>query len=438
MRKVLIMVYYWPPAGGGGVQRWLKISSYLKQFGWEPIIYTAKNADYPLIDTSLQKDIDPAITVLRQPIFEIRKLYKRFATKNKQATKSSADEIFYIPKDERSWKQNVSIWLRGNVFVPDARVTWVKPSVRFLKNYLSKQPVDAIISSGPPHSMHLIAMQIKRSMQIPWIADFRDPWTQIEYYEKLMLSKSADKRHRRLEKAVLQTADTIVNVAPHWNTYAESLGAKRTELITNGFDEKDFTHDPPELEKNFHLLHAGTLANDRNPQILWDVLKELSNEIPEFKSKLRVEVIGKTSANVLQSAQKAGLAQQIMTNGYVDHKTAIQKMQSAQILLLLINKAKQNALGRIPGKIFEYLAAKRPILLIGPETGDAANIIHQTNSGVVVDFEDHTKLKEIILKYYDDFKHNQLRVESQKITAYSRAATAKQYADLLSATLNLD
>jgi len=319
------MVYYWPPAGGGGVQRWLKISSYLKQFGWEPIIYTAKNADYPLIDTSLQKDIDPAITVLRQPIFEIRKLYKRFATKNKQATKSSADEIFYIPKDERSWKQNVSIWLRGNVFVPDARVTWVKPSVRFLKNYLSKQPVDAIISSGPPHSMHLIAMQIKRSMQIPWIADFRDPW---------------------IEKAVLQTADTIVNVAPHWNTYAESLGAKRTELITNGFDEKDFTHDPPELEKNFHLLHAGTLANDRNPQILWDVLKELSNEIPEFKSKLRVEVIGKTSANVLQSAQKAGLAQQIMTNGYVDHKTAIQKMQSAQILLLLINKAKQNALGR--------------------------------------------------------------------------------------------
>ena len=431
MKKVLILVYYWPPAGGGGVQRWLKISAYLKKFGWQAIIYTAEDADYPIVDTSLEKEVDSNITVLRQPIFEVRKLYKKFTSKKKNAQQNSADEIFYINPKERSVKQNLSIWIRGNFFIPDARAPWIKPSVRYLNTYLKKNPVDAIISSGPPHSMHMIALKIK-AKHIPWVADFRDPWTQIEYYDKLMLTGAADRKHKRLEKLVFQSADAIVNVAPHWNSGAKAGGAKKTATITNGFDKKDFLGSRPKLQEGFHLLHAGTLANDRNPHLLWKVLEELSADNPQFKKDLKIEVIGKTSESVLVSAKQAGLNKQLISSGYVDHAQAIKKMQSAQVLLLLINDVSFNAQGRIPGKLFEYLAAKRPILLIGPPDGDSADIIRKTKSGEIVDFSDREGLKQILLQFYTAYRNGSLDINSENIHTYSRENTAKQYVDLLS------
>ncbi|MEL6672340.1 MAG: glycosyl transferase family 1 [Bacteroidota bacterium] len=433
MKKVLILVYYWPPAGGGGVQRWVKMSAYLKKMGWEPLIYTAEDADYPIIDESLIKEIDPEITVIRRPIFEPRKVYQNLLGGKKQESKkkSSADEIFYLDPKQRSWKQNLSIWIRGNLFIPDARSFWIGPSFRFLKQYLKKHPVDAIITSGPPHSMHVIGLKLKRALGVNWVADFRDPWTQIEYYDRLMLTGWADRKHKRLEKAVFQEADAIANVADYWNIRANEEGAQQALTITNGYDTRDFQHEPPALSEKFLLLHAGTLANDRNPHTLWEVLEEMASEIPSFREDLRIEVIGKTDPIVLRKAEEAGLSENLISGGYVDHPTAIRKMQAAQVLLLLINDVAFNALGRMTGKIFEYLAAKRPILLIGPVKGDAANVVRETQSGAVADFRDKSTLKSILQEYYRAYQAGNLQVNSQGIEQFSRESTAGKYAELL-------
>ena len=212
MKRVLIITYYWPPSGGSGVQRWLKMSKYLPENGWQPVIYTPEEGEFPIIDTSLEKDVSPEAEVIRRPIVEPYTLYKRFlGVKETETVKAG----FIKENGEKAgWKEKLSLWIRGNCFIPDARCWWVKPSVRYLKSYLKEHPVDAIISTGPPHSMHLIAMKLKEALGIPWIADFRDPWTEIDYYNDLHLTRWADRKHHRLEREVLTKTDKVITVAP--------------------------------------------------------------------------------------------------------------------------------------------------------------------------------------------------------------------------------
>ena len=181
MRRVLIITYYWPPSGGSGVQRWLKMSKYLPENGWQPVIYTADDAEYPVEDKSLEKDVAPETEVIRRPIVEPYSFYKKFLG-IKKGEKVKAGFINEGAK-KTGWKESLSVWLRGNLFIPDARCWWIKPSVRYLKKYLKEHPVDAMISTGPPHSMHLIARALHKKFNIPWVADFRDPWTDIDFYK---------------------------------------------------------------------------------------------------------------------------------------------------------------------------------------------------------------------------------------------------------------
>ncbi|MEM1324244.1 MAG: glycosyltransferase family 4 protein [Bacteroidota bacterium] len=434
-KRVLIIVYYWPPSGGGGVQRWIKFVKYLPQLGWTPIVYTPQDAEYPLVDETLASEVSEEVEVLRQPIWEPRKLYKQlFGNEQKKASgakRDNLDRLFYIPSKERSWKQNLSIWIRGNLIIPDARVFWVKPSIRFLTDYLKKNPVDAIITSGTPHSLHLIGKALKARLGLPWLADFRDPWTDIEYYDLMMLTRWADAKHRRLEREVLQQADVVTIVSNAWRRKVEQLGARRAHTITNGYDEADFAASLPPLSPHFLLGHIGTLANDRNPEVLWQALKELAEEMPGFRENLRVQVVGNTDPLVVQTARDYGLEQQLINHGYVTHAEAIRLMQSAQVLLLLINKAANNAEGRIPGKIFEYLAARRPILAIGLEEGDSGQIIRETQSGEVVGFGDLERLKEILSHYYQQYQKGVLKVASSAYQRYSRQALTQKLAELL-------
>nr|MBA2408145.1 glycosyl transferase family 1 [Chitinophagales bacterium] len=209
-KKVLIITYYWPPSGGAGVQRWLKMSKYLPEYGWEPIIYTPENAAYPIIDHSLEKDVLPGMKILRLPIWEPYDIYKRFVGRKKEEAVYSG---FLSENKPKSFTEKISIWIRGNFFIPDARCFWIRPSIQFLTQELKKNPVDAIISTGTPHSMHLIGKGIKENLNIPWLADFRDPWTTIDFYGQLMLTRWADAKHHRLEKDVLKTADKVTTVS---------------------------------------------------------------------------------------------------------------------------------------------------------------------------------------------------------------------------------
>ncbi len=431
MKRVLIITYYWPPSGGSGVQRWLKMSKYLPEFGWQPVIYTTKDAEYPIIDPSLEKDVAPNAEIIRRPIIEPYTLYKKFLGIKKEETVKMG---FINEKEEKkSWKNDLSLWIRGNLFIPDARCWWVKPSVRYLKEYLKEHPVDAIISTGPPHSMHLIAMELKEALSIPWIADFRDPWTEIDYYNDLRLSRWADRKQRRMELEVLTKADKVVTVSPDGARRLGRIGSRNVRTIYNGFDRDDDTTCTVIPSEKFTLTYLGVLSKIQSPTNLWQALGELVKEDEDFAGNLRINMIGQIDQSATASIQENGLADYVSFTPYIPHNQVNQVHQSSTILLLLLMPdSEPRAKGLVTGKLFEYMASGRPILSIGPEDGDAAKILSETNAGQTVSFENKGKIKAIIQDLYQKFVENGLPSnESKEVEKYSRKAMATEYGRLL-------
>lgn len=432
MKKVLIITYYWPPVGGAGVQRWLKFSKYFRQYGWEPIIYTPSNPDFPIFDETLLNDVPQNITVLKTPINEPYNFYRKIMGKKKTET---VNQGFLSEGKENSFLQSLMIWIRGNFFIPDARKFWIKPSITYLSNYIKQNKVDAIISTGPPHSMHLIAMGIKQKFNIPWIADFRDPWTQIDFYSQLRLSKYADAKHKKLEKKVLSLANKIVTVSNSCASDLSAIAGRKVDVVTNGFDTDDFAPiaigSDKSLLNGFLFHHTGALNKDRNPITLWKVLGDLSNENADFKRDLKLKFTGKTDSVVFESLKNVGLQNNFEKTDYLSHNEVVKLMIQSPMLLLPLNNTPNNK-GVLSGKLFEYLAAKRPIFGVGLKDGDAALILKETNSGVMCGFNDYESTKKEILKLYEQYKSNQLKIQSGSIEKYSRENCAKQYADYLS------
>ena len=312
MKRVLIITYYWPPSGGSGVQRWLKFAKYLPQLGWEPVIYTPLNPEPNAIDEALCREIPEGMTVLKRKIFEPYSLYKFLSGKKKGDT----IEANIISKESGgSASARLFAFIRGNFFIPDPRCFWIRPSARFLKRYLKKNPVDAIISTGPPHSMHLIAARLSRAAKIKWIADFRDPWTKIFYFKHLPLTDFAKRRHEKLEKKVLDSADGIVTVSGQIAENFRKATQTPVTVIPNGFDPEDFAKaaratslpEYDEVKEKFLLLHTGILADDGNPDILWKALAELAAEVSGFRQKLQIRVMGQAGKSVERAVAEAGL-----------------------------------------------------------------------------------------------------------------------------------
>ena len=419
-KKVLIITYYWPPAGGSGVQRWLKFSKYLRDFEIEPVIYTIDNPSYPILDKSLESEIPKDLEILKQAIFEPNSMLSFFGRNNK---KESAGFLNPNP----TFLGKIVQYIRANYFIPDARKFWIQPSVNFLSNYLENNHIDAIITTGPPHSMHLIGLELKKKLGIKWISDFRDPWTEIDYFQQLPLTKKATKKHQDLEQEVLIKSDMVVVVG---ETMKEKFlqHTKRIEVLTNGFDTiEDLSTQ--KLDEKFSITHVGLMNSDRNPTILWEVLNEISNTNLNFKNDLRIKLIGKLDDAVIQDL-KVFDHNTIETIPYLDHKDVGKYQASSQILLLSINEV-PSAKGIITGKIFEYLQAKRPILAIGPEDGDAAMILKNTNAGTIVGFKNKTALKATILNLYKDYKEGVLFVKSIDIEQYHRKNITSQLAEVI-------
>jgi hypothetical protein len=419
-KKVLIITYYWPPAGGSGVQRWLKFSKYLRGFDIEPVIYTIDNPSYPILDKSSESEIPKDLEILKQAIFEPNSMLSFFGRNNK---KESAGFLNPNP----TFLGKIVQYIRANYFIPDARKFWIQPSVNFLSNYLENNHIDAIITTGPPHSMHLIGLELKKKLGIKWISDFRDPWTEIDYFQQLPLTKKATKKHQDLEQEVLRKSDMVVVVG---ETMKEKFlqHTKRIEVLTNGFDSNENSLTQ-ELDQKFSITHVGLMNSDRNPTILWKVLNEISNTNPNFKNDLRIKLIGKIDDAVIQDL-KVFDHNTIETIPYLDHKDVSKYQASSQVLLLSINEV-PSAKGIITGKIFEYLQAKRPILAIGPEDGDAAMILKNTNAGTIVGFKNKTVLKATILNLYKDYKEGVLFVKSINIEQYHRKNITSQLAEVI-------
>ncbi|MBE0648193.1 MAG: glycosyltransferase, partial [Bacteroidales bacterium] len=397
MKKVLIITYYWPPSGGAGVQRWLKFVKYLRNFNWEPVLYIPDNPEYPEQDNSLEKDVPLELTILRKSIWEPYGAYKKVMGRKKEEKINAA---FLSEKKQNRFLENISVWIRGNLFIPDARKFWINPSVRVLIKYLKNNPVEAIVSTGPPHSMHLIAWKITRQLNIPWLADFRDPWTNIDFYKDLKLTASANKEHHRLEKMVLRDASAVTVIS---NTMAEDfkrIEPRRYDVITNGYDADDILQDPaPEMDKKFSIAHIGTLVSTRNPESLWAACKNLIALHPGLANDLEIKLIGKVDHLVTESLEAHGLTPYMNRIPYLPHDQVVAEQRQSQILLLIINNT-PNAKMILTGKFFEYLAAKRPILCIGTLDGDAAKILHDTHAGVISAHGDTASLEKHMLDYY--------------------------------------
>ncbi|MCF8233226.1 MAG: glycosyltransferase family 4 protein [Bacteroidales bacterium] len=427
MKKVLVITYYWPPSGGAGVQRWLKFIKYLRDFGWEPVVYTPENPEAPVIDHSLEKDVPENIEVIRRPIWEPYSAYKRFIGQNKDERINAG---FLSENKKPKLTENFSVWIRGNLFIPDARKYWIRPSIKFLKTYLKENPVDAMVTTGPPHSMHMIGLGLKKALDIPWLADFRDPWTNIDFYDQLKLTKWADRRHRRMEMLVLKQADKFVTVSWNWAKDFQEILKRPVHVITNGYDGADFQNIERKKDEKFSIVHIGAMNKDRNPEYFWKAIKELLAELPELKHELELRLIGSVDALVKESIAVNQLGQFLIKMNNIPHREVLEYTTSAQVLLLALNDT-PNVAGIIPGKIFEYIAAKRPIICIGPEAGDSARIIHETSAGKVADFSDKDKMKEIIKEYFNKYLKDQLQIKSSEADKYSRKNLCGKIAHLL-------
>lgn len=423
-KKLLIITYYFPPAGGPGVQRWLKFVKYLPEFGVQPIVYVPENPTYPIVDEGLVNEVSDQVIVIKNKIIEPYQLAS-FFSKNK--TKKIASGIF-PNKKKQSFLDKVFLWIRGNLFIPDARVLWVKPSVSFLEKYIVENNIDTIVTSGPPHSLHLIGLELKQKLNIKWFADFRDPWTTIGYHKSLRLSSYAAKKHKKLEHQVLNTADTILVTSKTTKVEFQEITTKPIEVITNGYDVENV--DKQTLDTKFTLAHIGSFLSERNPLFLWECLIELLQEIPEFKQHLEIKLIGAVSQEVLETITKFKLNDYLNNLGYVSHNEAIAHQKKSQVLLLIeINSEDTKSI--IPGKLFEYMVSNRPIIAIGPKGSDFSDIITQTNTGVFFDYSEKMKLKSVILDFYNQFLEGKLQSNGVGLQQYSRKNLTKQLVQLI-------
>ncbi len=418
MKKVLIITYYWPPAGGPGVQRWLKFVKYLQEFNIEPIVYAPENPSYPIVDSSFLNEIPEGVTIIKQPIFEPYNIASIFS---KKKTKTISKGI--ISSKWQSPIEKFMLWVRGNFFIPDARKFWIKPSVKYLQEYLQQENIDTIITTGPPHSLHLIGLQLKKILSIQWIADFRDPWTTIGYHNKLKLRKSSKAKHKILEGEVLNTADKVIVTSFTTKEEFYYITEKPIKIITNGYDVNNI--GKIELDNKFSISHIGSLLSGRNPLILWQVISELVEENKEFEEDLKLQFAGVISKDVLKTMYSFNLKNYIHLLGYISHEDTLKLQHSSQVLLLIeINTDETKCI--IPGKLFEYMVAERPIIAIGPEEWDVAKIITETNTGNYYTYDQKRVLKEKIMDLYNDYKAGRLKTQPIGLKKYSRKALTEE------------
>lgn len=438
MKRVLIITYYWPPTGGSGVQRWLKTSKFLPEFGWEPVVYTPSNPEAITTDPSLLKEVPEDIEVLKTHIIEPYSIYRAFTKFTSLFKKGSRKEISQVnpisDTGKKSFTKRMALWLRANYFIPDPRFLWIVPSVNYLKKYIKEHPVDVIVSTGPPHSMHLIGQRLHKETGIKWVADFRDPWTKIFYFKHLPLCSWARKKHERLELGVLKEADAVITVSEQIkDEFIKMESAIRADIsinnkyyvIPNGFDRDDFPSPAYEMEEGFNLVHTGLFSAEGNPLKLWKCLIELCQENEEFKKNLKIKLIGKTDQEIKSSAALL----KVIDMGYLPHSEICAYQQRANVLLLPLRNEPE-AKGILTGKYFEYLAAGRPILAFGPEDGALAESLSKTGNGKIFDWENESDLKEHIKELYKNRDKGLITSDQAQVEKFSRRFLAGEISNI--------
>ncbi|MEP0369141.1 MAG: glycosyl transferase [Cyclobacteriaceae bacterium] len=429
-KKVLIITYYWPPSGGVGVQRWLHFAINLKKMGIEPVIYTPSNPQFEIQDEELLK-LASDIEVIKKPIWEPFQLFHKLTgSKNK----GKIQQGVVLEKPKKSFKDKLFVWMRGNLFVPDARRYWVKPSVKFLSAYLVDKSIDTIITTGPPHTMHMIGLGLKKSRpMLNWIADFRDPWSDWDILKQLKTGPLAMSWHRRLEKNVLKKATRVITVSKRLGLSLEAKIAKEKEVkvLMNGIDLEDKSISVRPNSKKFTIGYFGMLNELRDPQELWLALERICAENKDFASKLEIRIGGIVSDSIVDRIKSSEyLSPSLNLLGYVPHQEVFRHYQECDVLLLLLNKS-DNAKWILPVKFFEYLSAQRPILTFGPDDSDLGDILRENNIGEMMSGEDSNEIAKFILANFTSQYSTEKKDFDQLLASHSRVAHARELADLI-------
>jgi len=432
MAKVLIITYYWPPGSGPGVQRWLKFCKYLPDFEWEPVVITVKNGSYPSTDESLLDDIPEDLRVIKTSTLEPFAIYNSLRGKKGKSVEVGMGNI----KGKTSWFARLSNYVRANFFVPDARVGWNIYSLPEALKVIKKENPDVLITSGPPHSTHLVGERLQRELGINWIADMRDPWVNIYYNAFLNRTPSTTERDQKLEDMVLRQADGVITASPGLQKEFEDR-AKKITVIPNGYDEGDILHLNPKPRSSFTLAYVGNLKAVQDLPTLWKAIQELAAEDASFKQDFRFQITGNISDEIRESLLASDIMDQVEILPFVPHLEAIERMLSSHVLLLPIPNQKGNEV-ILTGKLFEYLATRRPILSIGPILGNAAMILKDCEKEPMLDYEDLSGMKRMLKSMHEEFKvhHAPLVTGNNVYRKFSRKGTTEQLSEFLNEVLS--
>lgn len=423
-KRVMVITYYWPPSGGSGVQRWLKFVKYLPQYGWQPYVFTPENPAFDLKDESLLKDISSEAEVLHFPIWEPYGLFNKISGGGVKVNANSAPQA-------DTWFKKISIWIRGNFFIPDPRVFWVRPSVKFLDDFLREKRIRHIITTGPPHSVHLIGLGLKkRNPALKWTADFRDPWSEWGFLDTLKLSKLARKRHQQLEKKVLTTADKVTTITPFYVKHFQRLGGRKVNLLTNGYDEEDFQDFKIERPDRFVIRHVGIVNEKCNPKPFMEVVAALCQANADFRKAVQVDFVGQVNSHFAHYVKEHVVLKEITTlTPTMPHKEVV-KLYGKSALLLLVLTGYKDAEGYMPGKLFEYLATGLPVLGVGPEQGDAADLLNKSGAGIMIAEGNHQQIKDNLLQCFKAWENQETR-NTKLVNEYSRKTMTSRLSELL-------
>jgi len=427
-KKVLIVTYYWPPGSGPGVQRFLKMSGFLKEFGWEPIILTVKNGSFPSTDESLLNDIPKNLKVYRTKTIEPFTIYNKLTGgKGKQLGVGMIGL-----QDKKSFIKRVSLFIRANFFLPDARRGWIPFAVKQAKKIHKKHQLDAIVTTGPPHSTHFIGLKLKKQLDLPWLVDMRDPWSNNFFNKSLPRTRRTIKLEQNYEDKILGSADYVTTVSPGMKDEFKDRN-NNINIIYNGFDQKDIPEPTEYRSEKFSLSYIGNLKPNQNVQALWEAIGELCEEVDSFRNHFQISLTGNYDDSIEEELKMNNIREITQLHPFVPHSEATQIMNRSQLLMFIVPQAEHNHL-IITGKLFEYIATRSPILSIGPVKGDASKILEESGRDAMLDYLDKEGIKNTISKYYHQWLKNDkinFKHSSTDVKQYSRYYLTEKFAHIL-------
>lgn len=421
-KKLLIISYYWPPGSGPGVQRWLKFVKYLHQLGHTCTIVTVRNGSYPSFDSTLENEIPSNCNVLKTRTIEPFTLFNILqGKKGKQMQVAMADL-----KGEKTKFKKIANLIRANLFIPDARKGWNYFAYREASKFLKNNAADVIITSGPPHSTHLVGLKLQKKFNIKWVADFRDPWTEISYNSLLMRSNRSIRKDKMLETQVLEKASQVLVVSEEMKrSFANRCN--QINVLHNGYDESDFEEQNNPQNPQFTITYTGNFKNNQNINLWWECLKKMNL----LKKNIVFQIIGNIAPLIEESIEQKDISMVVQKVSFVPHLEAIKFMQQADLLFLPIPKVENN-LGILTGKIFEYLASKTPILAMGPENGDASKILSKLHREPMIGYNDRQKLEKTLNDHYDKWYNNtDTKIKSNLHNTFNRKNLTLKLIDII-------